>query len=465
MDYLPIFLTLKNQACLVVGGGAIAAAKIDLLKRCGALITVVAPEISTAITQKSYAAELKLLNKHFAETDLIGMRLVIAATNQPTVNLAVATAAQQLQILINVVDNPELCSFIFPAIIDRSPIVAAVSTGGASPVLARLLRGKIEAVIPSGFAPLAKLAAKYRKPVKQQLQDANSRRRFWEQLFQSDIAELALAGKLQTAEQLLNKQLAASVDKPATGMVSLVGAGPGDPDLLTLRALRLLQQADVVVYDRLVSADILDLCRRDAEKIYVGKQSGHHSMPQSDINQLLVDFALTGKQVVRLKGGDPFIFGRGGEEIETLAQRGIHFQVVPGITAASGCASYAGIPLTHRDHAQSCLFVTGHLKDGTVELNWSQLAMPQQTVVIYMGLVGLAHICQQLIAHGCCPEHPAAIIQQGTTQLQKVVTGNLENLPALANAANLKAPTLIIIGSVIELHQNLAWFEPTGIND
>ena len=458
MDYLPIFLSLAQQPCLVVGGGAVAAAKIDLLHHAGARITVAAPEICTAITDKPYAGQLTLLRRPYAAEDLTGMRLAVAAANDENLNRAVAARARELGVLVNVVDNPELCDFIFPAIIDRSPVVAAVSTGGASPVLARLLRAKIEAALPVGYGELARLAAKFRNQVKQRFSDGLSRRRFWEAALQGEAATLALAGNLRQAEAVLVAQLAQSAEGQTLGSVSLIGAGPGDPELLTLRALRLLQEADVVVYDRLVAVEILDLCRRDAEKIYAGKQRGLHSLPQPDINQLLADLALAGKRVVRLKGGDPFIFGRGGEEIASLAAQGVNFQVVPGITAASGCASYAGIPLTHREHAHSCVFVTGHLQDGSVDLNWRQLAAPKQTVVIYMGSVGLAYICEQMIFHGCAPELPAAIIQQGTTHSQRVVTGNLSNLSVRAEQARLKAPTLIIIGGVVGLRESLAWF-------
>jgi uroporphyrin-III C-methyltransferase/precorrin-2 dehydrogenase/sirohydrochlorin ferrochelatase len=358
------------------------------------------------------------------------------------------------------VDNPALCSFIFPAIIDRSPIIAAISSSGAAPVLARLLRAKIESMIPAAFGRLASIAEKFRPSVKQQIKIPEHRRIFWEQVFQGAIAELIFAGKDQEAEQQLEKLLNKTNALVDNGEVYLIGAGPGDPDLLTFRALRLMQQADVVVYDRLVSTEILDLTRRDAEKIYVGKQRDNHSLPQESINELLANLAKSGKRVARLKGGDPFIFGRGGEEIETLMEQGIRFQVVPGITAASGCATYAGIPLTHRDHAQSCTFVTGHLKNGLINLNWQQLAAPNQTIVIYMGLVGLEKICAALIAHGSSQDLPIALVQQGTTQYQRVITGTLLTLPQKIIHEEIKAPTLIIIGTVVNLHNQLSWFNP-----
>ncbi|MGZ8181601.1 MAG: siroheme synthase CysG [Methylobacter sp.] len=459
MDYFPVFLKLKDQACLVVGAGEIAARKIELLARAGAKITVIADEISPTVLSLQETHNLTLLQKSFAPADLGEFRLVVSATDHAETNRLVAETAGEHNIPVNVVDNPELCSFIFPAIIDRSPVIAAVSSGGAAPVLARLLRAKIESVIPPAYGRLADLADKFRDKVKQHINNPAQRRIFWENAFQGSVAELIFSGKDKEAEQQLEQTLLQQKQDTNLGEVYLVGAGPGAPDLLTFRALRLMQQADVIVYDRLVSPEILDLARRDAEKIYVGKQRQHHALPQESINTLLADLAKAGKRVVRLKGGDPFIFGRGGEEIETLMQQGINFQVVPGITAASGCATYAGIPLTHRDHAQSCTFVTGHLKDNSINLNWTQLAAPNQTIVIYMGLVGLEKICRSLIAHGSPKDLPAAIVQQGTTSNQRVITGTLETLPGKVAGQDIKPPTLIIIGTVVTLHDKLSWFQ------
>lgn len=458
MDYFPIFVNLKGQHCLVIGAGDIAARKIECLARAGAKITVIAEEISSNVADMKTIYALTLLQKSFSPEDLHDFRLVVSATNHDQTNRLVAHIADQQNILVNVVDNPELCSFIFPAIIDRSPIIVAVSSGGAAPVLARLLRAKIESIVPPSYGQLASLAAKFRSTVQQYIHPPSLRRIFWEQVFQGNIAELVFAGKHEQAEQQLQQHLHNMENARPVGEVYLIGAGPGAPDLLTFRALRLLQQADVVVYDRLVSPEILDLARRDSEKIYVGKQREHHTLPQESINSLLADLAKAGKRVARLKGGDPFIFGRGGEEIETLMQQGIHFQVVPGITAASGCATYAGIPLTHRDHAQSCTFVTGHLKDGSVNLNWTQLAAPNQTIVIYMGLVGLEKICQALIAHGSPENLPIALVQQGTTHNQRVIIGTLATLPTQVAELAIKPPTLIIIGTVVTLHEQLHWF-------
>ncbi len=458
MDYFPLFLKLTDRPCLVIGAGDIAARKIDLLARANAKITVIANEISPIVANMQDTHKLSIKQKSFEKSDIDGFQLVISATDNSATNQLVAKTATDLNILVNVVDNPALCSFIFPAIIDRSPIIAAVSSGGAAPVLARLLRAKIESLIPPAFGQLAYVAAKFRSQVKQQIKTPSQRRIFWENVLQGKIAELIFSGKQQEAEKQLKELIVNTENKAKTGEVYLVGAGPGDPDLLTFRALRLMQQADVVVYDRLVSAEILDLTRRDSEKIYVGKQRKNHSLPQESINELLLSLAKKGKRVVRLKGGDPFIFGRGGEEIEALLEENIDFQIVPGITAASGCSTYAGIPLTHRDHAQSCTFVTGHLKDGSSDLNWQQLVAPNQTIVFYMGLSGLAKICQSLIHHGCSKNHPIAIIQQGTTPNQRVITGTLESLPQTVINAHIKAPTLIIVGTVVTLHDKLNWF-------
>jgi uroporphyrin-III C-methyltransferase/precorrin-2 dehydrogenase/sirohydrochlorin ferrochelatase len=316
----------------------------------------------------------------------------------------------------------------------------------------------LETFIPANYGQLADLTRKFRDRVKKTFSDHSQRRRFWEQALQSPVTELMLAGKREAAEQLLEKQLL--THQPTSGEVYLVGSGPGDPDLLTFRALRLMQQADVVVYDRLVSQPILDLVRRDAEKIYVGKERSNHAVPQEEINQLLAKLAKQGKRVLRLKGGDPFMFGRGGEEIETLAADGIPFEVVPAVTAALGTAAYAGIPLTHRDYAQSCVFVTGHLKDGSMDLNWQTLVQPNQTVVVYMGLQGIEQLCEKLIEHGLNKNKPIALVQQATTQNQKVVIGTLETLPEKVRNAHIQPPSLVIVGDVVKLHEKLAWFKP-----
>lgn len=455
MDYFPIFIKLNQQPCLVVGAGNIAARKIDLIARAGAEITVVAREISEQVAK---IPNLTIHQKSFKAADLEGFKLVICATDDLKTNQFVSDCAREKGILVNVVDNPTLCDFIFPSIVDRSPITIAISSSGVSPVLARFLRAKIETIIPPAYGTLAQLAEKFRETVKQTIAVPNARRIFWENVLQGKVAELVFAGKNDAAEFELKKIIKQSANFETQGEVYLIGAGPGAADLLTFRALRLMQQADVIVYDRLVSTEILDLARRDSDKIYVGKERSNHSVPQDEINALLVKLAKEGKRVARLKGGDPFIFGRGGEEIETLMKQGVTFQIVPGITAATGCASYAGIPLTHRDYAQSCIFVTGHLKDDSVHLNWTQLAAPNQTIVIYMGLIGLQQICDTLIAHGSSPDLPMALIEQGTTAKQRVLTGTLITLPEKVKHESIKPPSLIIIGEVVSLHEKLRWF-------
>lgn len=462
MQFLPLFFDLKQRPCLMVGGGDVALRKVRLLLRAGAKVELVSLALCAGLQEMVDKGEVDYTVGQFEPPMLNDKVLVIAATDDALVNRQVHGAATHKNLPVNVVDCPELCTFIFPSIIDRSPVVAAISTGGASPTLARLLRARLETLIPSGYGRLAKLADKFRNPVKVRFTETHQRRLFWEKVLQGPIAEHIFSGQEQQAEQKL-QQLLDEPDAPSEGEVYLIGAGPGDPDLLTFRALRLMQQADVVLYDRLISPQILDLVRRDADLVYVGKARSEHAMQQADINQTLADLALQGKRVCRLKGGDPFVFGRGGEEIETLAEQGIPFQVVPGITAASGCASYAGIPLTHRDYAQSVAFVTGHLKDGTFNINWDGLVHPQQTLVIYMGLIGLPSLCEQLKERGMKTDMPAALVEQGTTPQQRVFVGTVESLPELVKRHAVKAPTLIIIGEVVKLHEKLSWFKPEQV--
>ena len=459
MDYLPIFLDLKGKPVLLVGGGTVALRKARLLCRAGAMVEVVAPDVDPALEEVIGECDGCIVIGEFKPDDIEGKALVVAATDDARINAEVSALCHARHIPVNVVDNPELCSFIMPSIVDRSPLMIAISSGGQSPVLARLLRARIEALIPSAYGKLAQFVGRLRHTVKQRLGDERVRRHFWENVLEGPIAEMVLAGKTDGAETLLQSQLDGTDPAGKMGEVYLVGAGPGDPDLLTFRALRLMQSADVVLYDRLVSQPILDKVRRDAELIYVGKARNDHALPQGDINTRLIALAKQGKRVVRLKGGDPFIFGRGGEEIEGLAREGIPFQVVPGITAASGCACYAGIPLTHRDYAQSVRFITGHLKNGTIDLEWNQLVSPSQTVVFYMGLVGLRVICAQLIGHGRAPGTPIALVEKGTTSDQRVITGTLETLPAIVESMDVHAPTLLIVGEVVTLHESLRWFK------
>ena len=461
METLPIFLNIKDRPCVVIGGGEVAARKVALLCEAGARVLVVSPELKRTLSDWSDKGGIDYQRGGFSPADLDGKVLVIAATDNAEVNRAVASAAGERNIPVNVVDDPALCTFTVGSIVDRSPVLAAVSTGGASPVLARMLRARLESLIPASYGRLSLLAREYRQQVKAHFKQPLARRQFWEQVFQGPIAEMVFSGRDQAAQDAIQRALDAEASgSTAVGEVYLVGGGPGDPDLLTFRALRLMQQADVVVHDRLVSEPVLNLTRHDAERFYVGKERDNHAVPQEDINHMLVRLAKEGKRVLRLKGGDPFIFGRGGEEIETLVAEGVPFQVVPGITAASGCSSYAGIPLTHRDYSQACVFVTGHLKDGTANLNWPALAQPNQTVVFYMGLIGLPGICRELIAHGMPETTPIALVQKGTTPEQRVLTGTLDSFADEVKQANVLPPTLIIVGEVITLRDKLNWFVP-----
>ena len=461
MDFLPIFVNIKGQPCLVVGGGEVAVRKVALIRKAGGQVTVVSPELSHELVDLAENGDITHINRDFEDTDLLQPAVVIASTNNREVNEKVATLAKSRGIPVNVVDDPSLGSFIMPSIVDRSPVQIAVSTGGASPVLARMIRTKLEGCIPTAYGRLAALVDDFREKVKAKFGKVSQRKQFWETVLEGEVAERVFTGHEDEAREELEKAIeAGDPEAHFQGEVYLVGAGPGDPDLLTFRALRLMQAADVVVYDRLVSPAIRDLVRRDAEMIYVGKKRDQHTMQQENINQLLVDLAKEGKRVLRLKGGDPFIFGRGGEEIELLAQNGVPFQVVPGITAAAGCASYSGIPLTHRDYSQACVFVTGHLKDGSIDLNWPALAQPNQTVVFYMGLHGAPTLCRELIAHGMPPSTPVALVQKGTTPEQKVIVASLETLEETVKNHEFKPPTLIIVGEVVRMKEKLDWFNP-----
>lgn len=456
MDIFPISLKLQQQRCLIVGGGHIALRKATLLAKAGAIIDVVAPAIEDQLLQliKTTGGEpfIEAFGEKFLSTPY---RLVIAATNDAEVNKTVFEQCEARNLLVNSVDDIPHCRFMVPAIIDRSPLIVSVASNGTSPVLSRQIRTQLETSIPHGMGKLAEFSGKWRIQVKEKISNPDERRIFWENLYASPLKEQVFNDNLDVADSMLEQAL--QEWKAPKGEVYLVGAGPGDPELITLKALRLMQQADVVIYDRLVSAPILELCRRDATKIYVGKARSNHSVPQEGINALLVDYAKKGKRVCRLKGGDPFIFGRGGEEIQELFQAGVPFQVVPGITAASGCSAYAGIPLTHRDYAQSVRFLTGHLKEGSPELPWNELVYENQTLVLYMGLVGLERICEQLIAHGQRPDMPVALISKGTTPEQKVVVGSLADIASKVTEHQIHAPTLTIIGEVVRLREQLQW--------
>ena len=457
MDYFPIFTDLSNKQVLLVGGGEVAARKLELLVQAKASIQLVAPNFSHTVIQLAEEYPVELVKDRYQTKYLENKDLVVAATNDSLVNQKISQEAQARHLFVNVVDQPELCTFITPAIVDRAPITIAISTAGKAPVLARLLRGKIESMIPSAYGKLAQLAEKYRDRIKQTFKTGTERKNFWEQVFEGEVAEKVFQNNdigarkafMDLVHQTKNEQA------PAKGEVYLIGAGPGDADLLTFRALRLMQKADVVVYDRLVSKDILNLVRRDAEKLYVGKKAAQHCVPQDQINDTLISLANQGKRVVRLKGGDPYIFGRGGEEAQELVNAGISFQVVPGITSATGAATYCGIPLTHRDHAQSVTFTTGHLKNGTVNLDWQHLANSKQTIVIYMGLLGLPIIAEKLTEYGLTASTPVAVVQNATRPDQKVVIGDLTSIEEKVKQANIQSPAITIVGDVVKLYHEL----------
>ena len=458
MDHLPIFINVRQNPCLVIGGGDIALRKINLLIKAQAKVDCLSPLFCEGITNLSQNGDVNLIQKRFESDDIKDYAIIIASTDDSSVNALISKSAKKARIPVNVVDSPELSSFIMPSIVDRSPVIIAVSSAGRAPVLARIIRAKLETVIPSAYGVLAEIAGEYRQKVKDRFSKIKDRRAFWESIFSGVIAEKVFSGRINEAKDDIDKQLK-QASQMELGEVYLVGAGPGDPDLLTFKALRLIQQADVVLYDRLVSKGVMELVRRDSELIYVGKKGGsQESTRQIDINDQLVELAKSGKRVCRLKGGDPFIFGRGGEEIESLSEHGIPFQVVPGITAASGCSSYAGIPLTHRDYSQSCRFVTAHLKNGTTNLPWDEFVIDQQTIVFYMALSGANYICQKLMEHGMDKDMPIAIIEKGTLPEQKVYISSLTKLPDLLATEDIHAPTLMIVGEVVKLNEKLNWY-------
>ncbi|MDX2289452.1 MAG: siroheme synthase CysG [Hyphomicrobiaceae bacterium] len=460
MDQLPVCLNLKGRKVVVTGGGAAARLKADTALRAGADVLVVAPELGSEFEEIDGHPRLMVRLGNPAAFDLADTVLVFAASDDPVANEATRRLAAQAHVLAHVNEEPAASDFSMPSIIDRSPLVIAISSAGTSPLLGRLLRQRLEAVIPASFGNLARFLGDIRGRLVERLPEVGQRRRFLERVLDGTVADLVLSGDEPRARREIEAQADAFLADSASrqGEVYLVGGGPGDPDLLTFRALRLMQRADVVVYDRLVGSPILDLVRRDAERVYVGKRRNEHTLAQEEISQLLVNLAKQGKRVLRLKGGDPFIFGRGGEEIELLAAEGIPFQIVPGVTAASGCASFAGIPLTHRDHAQSCVFVTGHTKTGRLSAEWSTVLQPNQTVVIYMGLAYLADLMTDFLANGANPDMPVAIVENGTRPNQRVLTGTIADIAGKAAGAGITGPALTIIGTVVSLRDKLAWY-------
>jgi uroporphyrin-III C-methyltransferase/precorrin-2 dehydrogenase/sirohydrochlorin ferrochelatase len=462
MKYLPICLKLENRPVLLIGGGKVAYRKSILLQRAGALIDVIAPNIDSDLLQAIDGQGRWIEQPWSSAVDLTGYAAIIAATPNEEVNAEVSQRAHDVNIPVNVVDNPSLCSFILPAIVDRDPLLITVSSSGDSPVLARRIRRELESQYPARLGEVAAFLGSQRQRVGALLPDIDERRTFWEYLLDdTEWMEAVLGGNRTRAESIYKSALDEQASAGKRGAVYLIGAGPGDPDLMTFKALRLLQRADVVLYDRLVGPGILELARRDAEKVYVGKQRAEHAVPQSEINAELLKLAQSGKRVARLKGGDPFIFGRGGEEIADLMAAGIDFEVVPGITAASGAACYGGIPLTHRDYAQSVRFITGHTKNHELNLPWQQYLNPAETLVFYMGLAGMSIIVNALMAAGREADTPVAIVERATLPDQRVLTGTLASIEGVAAKAKPQAPTLLIIGDVVKLHPSLGWFAST----
>ena len=461
MSYLPLFIETTGKKCLIVGGGKVASRKLIPILKAKMQVTLISPEVIEEIELNFHKNKnLKIIKRKFKPEDIEDQFLIIAATNEKTTNQKIAKLSKDNNILVNMAEDSLSGNTLIPSVVDRDPIKIAVSSGAASPILTRLVKTRLETVIPYSFSKLADIMMEYRDAVKKNFLKISDRRKFWEVFLDGPVSEMVLSGHIDKAKKALDESLKENKFLEKTGEVYLVGAGPGDPELLSFKALRLMQKADIVIYDRLVSRPIMNLIRQDTEKIYVGKQRADHAMPQENINQLLARLALEGKKVLRLKGGDPFIFGRGGEEIESLIKDDIPFQIVPGITAASGCASYAGIPLTHRDYSQACIFVTGHLRDGTVNLNWEMLAHEKQTLIFYMGMHGSKIICEELIKHGLSDETPAALIVKGTTEDQEVIIGNLKNMPEIIMERKIVPPTLLIIGDVVKLHNKLKWFNP-----
>jgi uroporphyrin-III C-methyltransferase/precorrin-2 dehydrogenase/sirohydrochlorin ferrochelatase len=454
MNWLPLLHRSDDVKFIIFGGGQVAQRKVQTLIKFTREIVVVSPDLDSRLQSLVDDGKIEHIDDLAKKEHVLSGYRIVAATDDPSVNQQIADWAKSLSCPASIADAPDRSDFIFPAIIDRSPVMIAISSASESPALTRYLRNQLDAALSPRIPQLAQFVSSLRHTVRTTISDSKQRQQLWRKLMSSAMPNLVLAGKEDQAQEICNNVING---KEHNGEVFLVGAGPGDPDLLTLKAVRLIQQADIVFYDRLVSPMILEYCNSKAEMHYVGKAKSDHSVPQNDINQLLADHAKLGKTVLRLKGGDPFIFGRGGEEIELLAEQQVPFQVVPGITAASGCSSYAGIPLTHRDYAQSVRFVTGHLKDGTANLPWSELIHPQQTLVIYMGLTGISHISKELIANGMSGDTPIALIEKGTLPEQKVYTSTLTEISDVIACNDISAPTLTIIGDVVKLHKTLNW--------
>jgi uroporphyrin-III C-methyltransferase/precorrin-2 dehydrogenase/sirohydrochlorin ferrochelatase len=462
MDHLPIFLDLKGKKVIVTGGTTVAARRVERALDAGASVEVFAAQLGAEFVELAQHKNLSHIARQVTASDLDDCVVAYGAREDVAADAALAKMAREKGVLVNVADVPEQCDFITPSIVDRDPLILAISTGGASPILGRTIRARLEVMLPATYGDLTRFLGSFRDAAMDRIKTGAARLRFWENVTTGPVADLFLAGDVEGATEQLKAEVEAAADgleRPRLGEVYLVGGGPGDPDLLTFRALRLMQLCDVVVYDRLVGQGIMNLVRRDAERIYVGKMPQQHIVPQEEISQMLVRLAKEGKRVLRLKGGDPFIFGRGGEEIEALAAEKIPFQVVPGITAASGCSTYAGIPLTHRDHAQACVFTTDHVRDCVLDVDWDVLLRPNQTVAIYMGLSNTPHLCKGFLERGADPNLPVAVIDNGTRPEQRVITATVSTLCDTLKDADFKGPAMIIVGTVVNLREKLSWYK------
>ena len=459
MDFLPVFLDIRGQKVLIDGGNTGAARRAERALDAGAHVLLFDPAPGEEVSLLSGNESLTLEKRPATDADLEGVKVAYGTSEEDARDNNLYAWTREREILCNIADRPELCDFITPSIVDRAPITVAISTSGVAPVIGRTLKARIEAILPASYGRLAVFLGQFRKLIEDHISDGRERRHFWERMIDGPVADLFLQKREADAEALIRADLA-SQSKPGAakqGEVYLVGGGPGNPDLLTFGALRLMQRCDVVLYDRLIGPEIMSLVRRDAERIYVGKRKNDHTMAQEDITATLVRLAKEGNRVLRLKGGDPFIFGRGGEEIQGLAAAGIPFQVVPGVTAAAGCGAYAGIPLTHRDHAQTAMFVTAHGKDGVLNLDWDVLTRAGQTVAVYMGLSSLQILVDGLRQHGVDPAKDIAVVENGTLDTQKVVTGTISNIVEKVEKGGIKGPAIIIIGSVVRLRDELNW--------
>jgi uroporphyrin-III C-methyltransferase/precorrin-2 dehydrogenase/sirohydrochlorin ferrochelatase len=458
MQLYPLFANLTDRPVLVVGGGDVAARKASMLLRAGAKVTVGAPMLGPELRELVQQGRVAYRAGAYQSDWQDGMWLVVAATRSRPLNLRIASDGHVRQRLVNVVDDPALSSFQVPAVIDRSPLLVAISSGGAAPVLARRLRERIESLLDPALGSLLQLAQRYRARIRNRYTELAARRRFYDWLHDGPVNALLRASQPVQAERQLVTALSSRDEPQPRGSVVLVGAGPGDPGLLTLRALRALNEADVILHDELVNPQILDLARRDALQRSVGKRGGGLHTPQDAIHALLLEHAQAGRRVVRLKGGDPFVFGRGGEELEFLRAHGIAYEVVPGITAALACAAYSGVPLTHRDHAQSVRLVTAHCQHALSTLDWAELARERHTLAVYMGVSKLDEITGQLLAHGRASDTPFALIENGSLPNQRTLTGTLGDLPALAARHAIRAPALLILGEVAALGDASHWY-------